>query len=303
LCFVIAIGGCDLFKPDKGEPPGYWPWPLGPIDHEPAWSPDGSTIIYYHAADYRDTTDTSGFYFINPNGTNKRLFLVGAVGSPDWSPDGQWIVFERGAQIYKIKVNGDNLTQLTFNGQNFFPDWSPDGKKIAYDSDIRVTNYSIWIMNKNGSNKHDIGIVYSRMPDWSPNGIKFVYAGGPGPTGAESQIWVTDTSGLVKKQLTYFGVTNRYPTWSPDGSKIAFTSCSENESGIWVTDSSGNNLHRLTDDVCIEPCCWSPDGKYIVYTKGLEGSVMIGDSAVYEPGDGRLWIMNADGTGKRQLTF
>ena len=42
-------------------------------------------------------------------------------GSFRWSPDGEWIVFDEGSQIYKIKVNGDSLAQLTFQGRNFFP--------------------------------------------------------------------------------------------------------------------------------------------------------------------------------------
>ncbi|MBW8003653.1 MAG: hypothetical protein FVQ80_16855 [Planctomycetes bacterium] len=44
-----------------------------------------------------------------------------AWGSFRWSPDGEWIVFEEGSHIYRIKVNGDSLAQLTFQGHNFFP--------------------------------------------------------------------------------------------------------------------------------------------------------------------------------------
>ncbi len=42
-------------------------------------------------------------------------------GSFRLSPDGEWIVFEEGAHIYRIKVNGDSLAQLTFQGRNFSP--------------------------------------------------------------------------------------------------------------------------------------------------------------------------------------
>lgn len=312
LCFIIVIGGCELFKSDGVEPIPI-EFPLGSIDKDPAWSPDGTTIIYYHAANYSDVTDTSGFYLINPDGTNKRLFLECVPGfvisAPDWSPDGEMIVFHANAQIYKIRANGNDLTQLSFEGGNFFPDWSPDGSKIAYDCTTECPGRGIWIMNDDGTNnKHIIG---GRAPDWSPDGEKLVYMGGPGPTNAESQIWVADTNGTNEKQLTFFGVTNRYPAWSPDGSKIAFPSFSEHESGIWVIESNGNNLHRLTNKVSMDPCCWSPDGEYIVYTsapKGyriydtLPGGVVV-DSLVYEPDAGRLWIMKSNGTDKRQLTF
>lgn len=88
-------------------------------DFQPAWSPDGKTIAYIHG----DTTfESTGIYLIDTNGTNKRiLFSSPSAYSPTWSPDGEWIAFSDNAQIYKIKVNGDSLTQLTKFGNNFFP--------------------------------------------------------------------------------------------------------------------------------------------------------------------------------------
>lgn len=304
---ILVLTGCgwNPFGPGDGsEPPRFDPWPIGPIDYDPAWSPDGSTIIYYHAANYGDLADTCGLYFINPDGTDRRLFLNATVDGPDWSPDGEWMVFSANARIWKIKVNGDSLTQLTLNRRTFFPDWSPDGKKIAYDQSICTEThpFGIWIMDADGSNDHHI-INYGRCPDWSPDGTKIVYVGGPGPTNAESQIWVADTNGTNATQLTFEGHCNRYPMFSQDGSKIAFISIDKNEYGLWIMNSNGDNPHCLTQDICFYPCSWSPDGEYIVYTSGLEGSIMIGDSAVYAPGDGRLWVMNADGTDEYQLTF
>ncbi len=315
---ILVLTGCgwNPFGPGDGsEPPRFDPWPIGPVDYDPAWSPDGSIITYYHAANYSDsTTDTCGLYFINPDGTNRRLFLNATVEGPDWSPDGEWIVFSHyTGVIYKIKVNGDSLTQLTFNRRTFYPDWSPDGKKIAYDQSISTVThpYGTWMMNADGSDDHLV-MRNGGYPDWSPDGTKFVYAGGPGPTNAESQIWVADTNGTNATQLTFEGHCNRYPVFSPDGSNIAFASRSEHESGIWVIDSNGNNLQQLAKDVCIEPCCWSPDGKYIIYTTSpegywvydtLPGGCVVTDSVVYKPGTGRLWVMNADGTDKYQLTF
>lgn len=125
-------------------------------DFEPAWSPDGSTIAYVHG----DTVSSlTGIWLTDTSGTNKQIIYASARAySPSWSPDGQWIAFSDGGDIYKIKLNGDSLTQLTDNGSNFFPAWSPDGQWIAYDSNNESNNgmNSIWIMNTNGAQNRRI---------------------------------------------------------------------------------------------------------------------------------------------------
>ncbi|MEA3431944.1 MAG: hypothetical protein U9R01_04600, partial [candidate division WOR-3 bacterium] len=189
---MLVLTGCgwNPFGPgDGGEirPPT----PIYPqFDDSPCFSPDGSTIVFYHVhVTYIDSSegaydvdlDSTGLWFINPDGTNKRMFLnltEWSAGSPDWSPDGEWLAFDKGARIWKIKVNGDSLTQLTFNRRTFFPDWSPDGKKIAYDQSISTVTHprGIWIMDADGSNDHLV-IDYGRCPDWSPDGSKIAYNG------------------------------------------------------------------------------------------------------------------------------
>ncbi|MBA7603650.1 Tol-Pal system protein TolB [subsurface metagenome] len=303
--FLLISCGCGQFGPRDKNGAAEPPTPVYPvIDDSPCWSSDGSTIVFYHAhitridscGSYNVDKDSTGLWFINPGGTNKRMFLQGG-DLPDWSPDGEWIVFAGNARIWKIKVNEDSLTQLTFDRRTFFPDWSPDGKKIAYDQSTTTGTHprGIWMMNADGSNDHLV-IQYWRDPDWSPDGSKFVYKGGPGSTNAESQIWVADTNGANTKQLTFQGIANRYPVWSPDGSKIAFSASAEGEGPrIWIMNADGSNLKKLTEEGGSTPC-WSPDGNQIVYTGWTE--------KYYNPRhNGVLYIINGDGTNKRQLTF
>ncbi|OQY27350.1 MAG: hypothetical protein B6244_10840 [Candidatus Cloacimonetes bacterium 4572_55] len=68
------------------------------------------------------------------SGTKTHMVHAININRPDWSPDGQWLAFMMNAQIYKVKADGDSLTQLTHEGRNFFPDWGPDGQWIAYDN-------------------------------------------------------------------------------------------------------------------------------------------------------------------------
>ncbi len=217
------------------------------------------------------------------------------AGSPRWSPDGQWIVFEENGQIYKRKLSGDSLVQLTFEGRNFYPAWSPDGQWIAYDSNSESPNgmYFIWIMRSDGSEKRRI--TYEplegeiRTPNWSPNGSKIVHIRYLRET-FSSEIFIMDSNGTNPHRLTFNNAMDYYPRFSPDGTKIAFTSQSERGGPqIWVMNSDGTNPVQLTTTQGFN-CDWSPDGEWLVYTDSRADN-------------GRLWIMRKDGSEKRQLTF
>lgn len=282
--------------PDDGDPPcNYCPFDFRLTDSEPAWSPDGNTIAYVHGGSVSSRT---GIYLIDTDGKNKRLVYASVGASaPTWSPDGQWIAFSDNAQIYKIKVTGDSLTQLTFEGRNFFPAWSPDGKWIAYSKSIceGLNTCGIWLMSSSGQMKRFVD-AFGNFPNWHPSSEKILYLI-PAVTQSGKvlgdSLFVLDINTGEKNLLTFLGgqnYDNRYPKYSPDGTKVAFTS--PGQSGwpqIWVMDADGTNLRQLTTTQGYT-CDWSPDGEWIVYT----------DSRAV---NGRLWIMRSDGSNPRQLTF
>lgn len=299
LIWLSCQGNLIENSSDDNRPGGTFgePWRL-PIDSEPAWSPDGSTIAFYHEGVVYDTAlkmetidpDSQGIWFITPDGENKRMFLKGA-SLPAWGPNGDWLTFVYGSQIYKIKANGDSLTQLTFEGRNFFPSWSPNGKWIAYDntsncSAINRPEYScgVLILKSDGSDRRYL--IGGRMPDWSPDGQKIAFIG----LGGEVYIVnVNDTSEVVQVtsfSQTYSHVRLRYPTYSPKGLRIAFHSGLRESYGVWVIDLTDYQLVRLTEGYG-RYASWSPDGERIV-TVGP---------------DLTLWIMDTDGENGVQLTF
>lgn len=143
-------------------------------------------------------------------------------------------------------------------------------------------------------------------PSPSPDGARIAFAGTArgGGVNANIDIWVTSRDGAQLQRLTTDDAYDGEPTWSPDGQRIAFSSARSNGlRDIWVMQHDGSNPVRLTDArFDVEPAgsgfganapAWSPDGRRIAYT------VMRTD------GNGSVstvWIMNADGTGKRALT-
>jgi len=298
LFIIISIAGfcswnsCKDNPMNSDDPPcNNCPFDFRLTDFEPAWAPDGRIIAYIHGDTVNEKT---GIYLIDTSGSNKQIFYPGIRAySPTWSPDGEWIDFSDQAQIFKIKVNGDSLTQLTFEGSNFFPDWSTDGKWIAYDSNVHDSDGAnvIWKMKNDGTHKEDIskhGTGEWRMPDWAPDSRRIIHQRSIGI--GTPEIFGMDSSGNKPIRLTYNNGSDSYPKYSLDGSMIAFTS--QPYGGppqIWIMNSDGKNLKQLTETQGYS-CDWSPDGEWIVYTDSRAVS-------------GRLWIMRKDGSQKHQITF
>jgi Tol biopolymer transport system component len=203
------------------------------------------------------------------------------------------IVFQRNTgaaepqtQIFTVNPDGSGLAQLTNTGINRLPRWSADGTKIVFISG-RSGNNEIWVMNADGSGQTQIThtvLGSCNSPAFSPDGSKIVYenyiVGG--------NIWVINADGSGLKQLT--STDNDFdPIWSPDGSKIAFHRFISSKYDIFVmnaADGSGQtdiSLDPSSSDVYPE---WSPDGRMITFTS-MSGGV---------------WVMNADGSGRKQLS-
>jgi Tol biopolymer transport system component len=83
-----------------------------------------------------------------------------------------------------------------------------------------------------------------------------------------------------------------YPTWSPDGSHLAFVSDRDGDEDIYLISSDGTGLVNLTDNPASDfNQVWSPSGRFIAFLSDREE----------EPGVYKLYVMNADGTGQRNL--
>lgn len=250
-------------------------------------SPDENWIAFIYAGNPHDSvskTDTIGIYLFNIQSSEFIALLTGYMldmSVPhhlDFSPDGEWIVFSWQKQIWKIKINGDSLTQLTFSGENFYPRWSPDGKKISFHKITPVDLSGIWIMKANGKGKKRILSGYEAS--WMPGGKYLIYSG-PG-----GDVYKGDTLGssIIKiLDMESIGAIDRiyFPICSHDGSKILFVARRQGEGPmVWIMDSDGSDPVPLARGW---EANWSSDGKKILYTQTENCDI---------------WIMNANGCNK-----
>jgi Tol biopolymer transport system component len=79
------------------------------------------------------------------------------------------------------------------------------------------------------------------------------------------------------------------PSWSPDDTQIVFQTCRETICGLYKVNSAGGDAVLLVGDDGSLPS-WSPDGRKILYQKEDAGEI-------------QLFVINLDGSGKKQLTF
>jgi TolB protein len=106
-----------------------------------------------------------------------------------------------------------------------------------------------------------------------------------------SDIWLFDLERPVPSRFTFGPSTNYYPSWSPDGSRIAFTAIDGNDTDVWTCNPDGSGARRLTSSPALDLSpSWSPDGKRIAFVSDRAGSP-------------QLYVMNADGSEQRRLTF
>lgn len=216
------------------------------------WSPDGSMIAY--------DRDDDGFHVMNADGSDDRKIVDG--GNPTWSPDGSWIAFvmgsDHGADLWKVHPDGTGLTQPTQNtGSDELPVWSPDGSRIAF-----MRQGALFAVNADGTGLSvlaDIRGAYTFQPQWSLDGTRLVFEvemPSPAPSdqgGRNYDIFGvnSDGSGLIDLTPTE-NVTENYPIWSPDGSKIAFgasdvlTGDNTGTYDLYTMNPDGTGVKRLT---------------------------------------------------------
>jgi hypothetical protein len=206
----------------------------------PAWSPDGRTIAVSFAA-LGPHAPKLGLMKAT-DGTPQAIATgVSTAASPVFSRSGSALAFAGGAAgddgnraIYTVPVVGGTATKLVGGG--------------------------------NGEANDE--------PDWSPTADVIAWSRKLGPS---FDVWTmtVDASGrnpTALTKLTNAPGNSRYPSWSPDGSKLAFAGDGSGSWQIYVMNADGSNVVQLTSGGNHIQPAWSPDGTEIAFTTGCTTS-------------------------------
>lgn len=215
-------------------------------------------------------------------------------------------------EIFTMAPDGSGVRQLTSDARydSWWPQLSPDRTKILYyrtpvgGHDQSFTKAELWVMNVDGSAKTVLrpagtnGWEVQAQAQWSPSGSQLVMTGG---ANINPQVFVTDSLGRNPRQVTNRGGVNVDPSWSPDGTTIAFvgcpvSACYPTDYEIYKIPAAGGTAVRLTNDkLRDQDPQFSPDGTRVAWlTQTAQtapaGAWNIRVAAV--DGSGAQWVTN-----------
>jgi Tol biopolymer transport system component len=286
---------------------------------EAAWPGVNGKIVFLRQG------QGQGPRYINPDGTGLSEAPSAGFWST-WSPDGRKLAYNCGGIC---TVNSDGTDRRTvwqgdfpFNTPGTQIMWSPDQTKFIYGVAnctyaYGCNSFYIVIRNQDGSIDRTIGGNWDDYyPAFSPDGTKIAFASTrdsanagfcfqDGSAGCTWDIYVANADGSNQRQITNTPDWDETdPDWSPDGSKLVFSSNRDGfRSDIYTMNADGTNVTKLTNDRVSDEPAWSPDGTKIVFRTERDepdpnNCSLSGDRIC----NLEIYSMNADGTGQTNVT-
>jgi dipeptidyl aminopeptidase/acylaminoacyl peptidase len=278
---------------------------------DPRLSPDGKLAAYVvTTVDRKQNRRHSSIWMAATDGARAPWQFTTSPqnsNSPRWSPDGEQLAFissrpgadsadsrssSEGAannarsQVYILSMNGGEARRVTNfkNGVNSFV-WSPDGTRFACVSRLGPSD-----------NRQDSAAA-SDVRHYKHISYKFNDSGWFDDR--RSHIWIVNAKTGAEKQITSGDDWNDSdPQWSPDSTRIAFTSNrtgkefeGDRNSDVWVIPADGGQIVKISDheEGDTNPR-WSPDGKTIAFLGRIK-----------ETNHPKIWLATATGGAPSQL--
>jgi len=258
----------------------------------PTWSRDGLHLAYWHRA---GRSAPWSLIVVEPDGTSPSVVADGIrltereadLSQPSniaWSPDSRRIA-------YAADVGEDHSLFVATLGQTgaeritdpslkaIDPAWRPDGSVIAFQSEKTDT---LHVVAPDGSHEHQFATLAHTLfwPDWSPDGSSIAtmaFVPDPGdPNTGQTDIFTIAGDGAIVTDVSRDPADEYSPTWSPDGSRLAWDRVPTDGSArayLVVARNGGPNVIEIRIPADLAPPTWSPDGTRIFsYVMGSNGA-------------------------------
>jgi dipeptidyl aminopeptidase/acylaminoacyl peptidase len=265
------------------------------------------------------------------------LMKIAVVGSPRISPDGTRVAYtvtetkmekdkewKNVTQVWIVPISGAKAQQYTRGDKSASaPEWSPDGTTLAFLSDREKDGErQVWMIRSDGGEAwavttHKGGVSGFRF---SPDGKQLLLSATDQPPKDEedrkkikddtividhdikmTHLWLWNIEKKDEKRLTEGNFTVSDPQWSPDGTRITYTTRPTPKaddgsfSDAWIMTVNGGGKKKLvTDSGSSDTARWSPNGKWIAYTGSPDNGGGVSTSYLY--------VIPSAGGAPKQLT-
>ncbi len=225
------------------------------------WSSDGTRLLIMRQA-RGETAGPVGvrhLYVLHADGSETQVTeRPMAIQSGTISPDGTRVVFAGGTEtpegecctrfaLYAVDADGGPAEMLVESRYGILDEltFSPDGTLIAYADGAGDHSHTVWVMDSDGSDAHQVvsnettgGAGHVSGLAWSPAGDRIAL-------GLEGTTYTFATDG---SNFTRVITRGDRPYWSPDGSQLAYSdACDQdpNGCGLAIADADGSNARKL----------------------------------------------------------
>lgn len=203
---------------------------------------------------------------------------------PPTQTDGEGLIaFSADERVHVMNADGTDVRRVLdapASASDRHPALSPDGSRLAFvRADIVAGGQTLYVVQTDGTGLRAVVSGQSPLgePAWSPDGSRVAFVRGYDPTDGgyanlttcPPEVNIVDVESGAEVSLTQ-GLGGTDPAWSPDGTRVAFSSTRDGNYEIYAADVYGADVKRLTQTSAAEAePAWSPDGKLIAYEAHL----------------------------------
>ncbi len=273
---------------------------------DPQLSPDGTTVAYVvTTADFDENVQNSEIWQVSTAGGPAVQLTrhVKADTSPRWSPDGTTLAFlstrSGKAQIHLLDARGGESRALTSHKEAISSfEWAPDGSALAFTSvvprpdDLEQRVKDRWVPRVVGEDLRPAALWTADATtgaiaqvtdgkrhvtafDWSPDSRRLVVSSAVSPDLVQAEtadLFVVSRAGGDERRIGGFASADSQPRWSPDGTKILFTSRGDREGTAWnshvyALDVASGAVAPLVEGFDENPSRveWGPDSRQVYF--------------------------------------